>query len=355
MSRFLATRLSPEAIRSLSLTSLDSICYPSESPADPDPETGGRRKRVGHKLTLGSDKHGQRWLGGFFSGSRERATHSLRVILTRLEPGSQSGAEVEDEGESFELYQGHTTVAEATAAFEAVRAALGPLLETGMIPASEHLLSELLLPSPKPLQELPAILLKVDGDNYHTYVNEKFDQKTLLHLACEMGDHESVKKLLESGASIEATHQHMGHTPLHIAALAKGALESLKHVLAHATRLLPEALRSKFLHRHDKSGYTALHLACLNDNADAVDSLVKAGAKLATPTIGSNNSNPCISLLSITATNAYRPLTGNTNTSTPEEKTRQCLLTEIAALTASTRTETRRCCLQSGKITSRVH
>ena len=222
----------------------------------------------------------------------ERATHSLRVILTRLEPGSQSGAEVEDEGESFELYQGHTTVAEATAAFEAVRAALGPLLETGMIPASEHLLSELLLPSPKPLQELPAILLKVDGDNYHTYVNEKFDQKTLLHLACEMGDHESVKKLLESGASIEATHQHMGHTPLHIAALAKGALESLKHVLAHATRLLPEALRSKFLHRHDKSGYTALHLACLNDNADAVDSLVKAGAKLATPTIGSNNSNP---------------------------------------------------------------
>ena len=290
MLTFLVNKLSSEAVRRLRLASLNTICYPSEASADPLAETrgSGRGKRVGHRLTLGEEglSHEKGWLGKFFSGPSYEGTPSFRIILSR--EGDRDPVIEGEVEESFEVYRGHT-ITDSNTAFETLRDTLGPLLETGTIPASEQLLVELLLPSPKPLADLPSILLKVDGGKCHTYINEKFDRKTLLHLACEKGDHESVKNLLESGASVEATHEHTGHTPLHTAAVAKHALKALVHMLDHAKKILIGELRSKFLNRPDSIGYTALHLACLHNNPDAVDALVKAGAKLTIPAVSGSN------------------------------------------------------------------
>ena len=47
-------------------------------------------------------------------------------------------------------------------ALESLRISLDPLLQTGTVDITAELLSELLLPSPKPVTELPSVLLEVE-------------------------------------------------------------------------------------------------------------------------------------------------------------------------------------------------
>ena len=184
----------------------------------------------------------------------------------------------------FELYQGHDFT-ETKSALEALRISLEPLLQSAAIDITNELLSELLLPSPKPVTELPSVLLKVSqqqgrgsGIDTEQFLRQTFGKLTLLHLLCKKGDSESLKAILESGADIHATDHH-GGTPLHIA--AKHSLSCLKQLLVHIEQKFTRGQGIEFLNRSNHVGHTSLHIACGKGNADAVEALVKAGAKLA--------------------------------------------------------------------------
>ncbi|TGG94344.1 MAG: ankyrin repeat domain-containing protein, partial [Aphanocapsa feldmannii 277cV] len=55
------------------------------------------------------------------------------------------------------------------------------------------------------------------------------DGFTLLHLAAEVGQVESIKELLRAGAQLDARND-IGSTPLHVAA-QQGQVESIKELL----------------------------------------------------------------------------------------------------------------------------
>jgi len=195
----------------------------------------------------------------------------------------------------FELYQGQD-LTETKSALEALRISLEPLLHSAAIDITSELLSELVLPSPKPVTELPSVLLKVaqqngrsSGIDAEQFLRQMFGKLTLLHLLCKKGDDESLKAFLERGADIQTTDHH-GGTPLHIA--AKHSFKCLKQLLVHIEEKLTRAQRIDFLNRSNHIGHSSLHVACGKGNADAVEALVKAGAKLAIPAVKDSMSYP---------------------------------------------------------------
>lgn len=267
---FQAKRLTEEQLKELSLQPLDSVPFPSEP--------------VSSELSVRERRKGQaKWFSRLFEAPSEEERLKYRVILIQKVGESSSEA-------YFELHQSQSAE-EAVGAFETLKTSLAPLLESGVIVLSEDLLSELILPSPKPITELPSALLKTGGSEaIKQYLGVKFDKQTLLHLSCEGGDHESVATLLRCGADVQATDVHTGNTALHVAATR--SLQCLKHILLHAEQTLSRALHLEFLNRQNHNAHTSLHSACMHDNASAVEALVEAGAKLAIPAEKNSMSNP---------------------------------------------------------------
>ena len=196
-----------------------------------------------------------------------------------------------DETKYFELYQGHD-LTETESALESLRISLEPLLQTGTIDITADLLSELLLPSPKPVTELLSVFLRVEqkgrGSGIDTAL-EAFNKLKLLHFSCKKDDSETLKAHLESGADIQATDHH-GSTPLHTA--ARYSPKCLKQLLLHVEETLTRAVAVDVINRLNHYGHTVLHIVCGNGNADAVEALVNAGAKLATQAIDNSGCYP---------------------------------------------------------------
>jgi len=88
-----------------------------------------------------------------------------------------------------------------------------------------------------------------------------------LHKACEDGDLNQVKTLLDQGAPIDGPSGKYGFTPL-IAAAADGHLEVLNYLIQKQAKL----------DTSDKEGSTPLLHACWEDKTDCALALINAGA-----------------------------------------------------------------------------
>ena len=93
-------------------------------------------------------------------------------------------------------------------------------------------------------------------------------QSSALHVACELGQRESIRVLLARGASLEA-HDSAGDTPLH-RACRSGYAGSAYALLAGGAE--PESV--------DERARTPLHVACAEGKTDVVEVLLAAGAKV---------------------------------------------------------------------------
>ena len=215
-----------------------------------------------------------------------------RVILTQstsVPEGDREPTMFELERASFELYSGKDQT-ESTKTFHSIQKCLSPVIESGCVTFDTELLSSLLLPSPRPLEDLPSILLQSKRVHDNGFVSAKFDGRTLLHLACEADDKSSFKTLLEDkGADFRATDNHTLGSVLHWA--ARHSLACLKHLLEHA-KSLSKDLYFEFLHHRDSNKHSPLHTAILHRNAEAVEILAAAGIQLTIPTADIGEENP---------------------------------------------------------------
>ena len=115
--------------------------------------------------------------------------------------------------------------------------------------------------------------------------------KTLVHVACSVGDLALVRQLHEAGANLNAIDKN-GHQPIHTASL-RGHTELLSFLLTHGAD--PHARDQVYLHQlatccsvpfahsfaddcSGQSGFSALHFASGEGHADAVAVLLEAGA-----------------------------------------------------------------------------
>ena len=224
------------------------------------------------------------WFGKLLGSPRPK----FHVVLSEAQQGG-------NETKYFELYQGQD-LNETMSALESLRISLDPLLQTGTVDITAELLSKLLLPSPKPVTELPSVLLEVEqqrrrgsGIDRKQFLLEIFGKLTLLHFSCKKDDSETLKAFLESGGDIQATDHH-GGTPLHTA--AKYSFNCLKQLLLHVEKTLAREVAIDLLSRPNHYGHTVLHIVCGNGNAKAVEALLKAGAKLATPAVEDSSCYP---------------------------------------------------------------
>jgi ankyrin repeat protein len=92
--------------------------------------------------------------------------------------------------------------------------------------------------------------------------------ETPLHLACEEGQFEEAKLLLEKGAKIDAKDTS-GRTPLH-RACENGHLEVTKWLVEKGANI----------HAVTKKDWTPLHYACRNGDLEVARLLVEKGASI---------------------------------------------------------------------------
>lgn len=90
---------------------------------------------------------------------------------------------------------------------------------------------------------------------------------TAWHKAAEEGVVASIRTLAAWDKTYVDVQDHLGHTPLHVAA-AGGAVPVIEEL----------KLQGAELESRDSLGYTALHLACNNNQQDAVVALLQLGA-----------------------------------------------------------------------------
>ena len=274
---FVVKEIQPEALRKLSLQTRRNVSYQSDGE--------GRETAIApirSHLSLAEEGKTDPWWSGLF-GSSDTPKPRFHILLSQ--------SREQDAAESwFEIYQGYE-LAESADVLESLCGLLSPLLKPGTVAVTSELLSMLLLPTPKDITDLPAVMLKTSGIDIKQHLNTKFGGKTLLHLACEKGDYESLSACLGAGASVHLTDDGDGSTPLHKAVKHSSENECLKHILTHVGRSFTHETKGDILNHQNHHGYTSLHLACLHNKPDAVESLVKAGAKLSIPSKHSS-SNP---------------------------------------------------------------
>mmetsp|Transcript_59578 Transcript_59578/g.103934 ORF Transcript_59578/g.103934 Transcript_59578/m.103934 type:complete len:349 (-) Transcript_59578:143-1189(-) len=96
--------------------------------------------------------------------------------------------------------------------------------------------------------------------------------KSLLSAACEAGDYEKVQRLLKVRPAWAREADEVGKTPL-MYAVEAGSLEICKELVkARAS-----------IHDHNRSGWTALVMAAIRDQADIAGWLLESGATLSDP------------------------------------------------------------------------
>ena len=213
------------------------------------------------------------WWNTLSSWNGDRPKTSYHVVLSQATRSDEGDGEraiflLHSTKDSHESYQ----------AFDSIQQSLAPLMESSYVSFDASFLSSLLLPFPRPLTELPSILLQLGRDQY---VDAKFAGRSLLHLACEANDENSFEVLLEKGADIKAIDDKLSDSVLHCA--VKYSLTCLNNLLNHATKLLSKNKYLDFLHYLNSSAHSALHTAVLHKNTAAVEALVTAGAKLIFP------------------------------------------------------------------------
>jgi len=96
--------------------------------------------------------------------------------------------------------------------------------------------------------------------------------KSLLSAACEVGDYDKVQRLLKVRPAWAREADEVGKTPL-MYAVEAGSLEICKELVkARAS-----------IHDHNRSGWTALVMAAIRDQADIAGWLLESGATLSDP------------------------------------------------------------------------
>ena len=100
---------------------------------------------------------------------------------------------------------------------------------------------------------------------------------TALHYACQLGDFESVKILIDSKANINAFSNNR-RTPLHLA--AKMNREEIVNYLIDKILAKDIATSKKYLDSKDENGCTPSHLAAKEGNTKCLESLLTKGADL---------------------------------------------------------------------------
>ncbi|KAL2931557.1 Ankyrin repeat-containing protein NPR4 [Bienertia sinuspersici] len=96
--------------------------------------------------------------------------------------------------------------------------------------------------------------------------------RTALHAAVQWGDPEMVQELLEKDRSVMSIKNDEGLTPLHFAAGEINELEHLKILLSYDK----EEKDSSAVYIQDNMGRTALHIAMMRRNWEAVESLIES-------------------------------------------------------------------------------
>lgn len=285
---FLASQVTREFLQGLKVVTVSTYPTAGEVVGEKDPSSLPKEEYSFELALFERVATTPRWLEKLL-GSHEQKYH---VILTQSTSVPEEGREpsmFELERVSFELFRG-TEQSESTKAFHSIQNGLSPVIESGCVTFDAELLSSLLLPSPRPLKDLPSILLQSKRVQGNGYVGAKFDGRTLLHLACEADDESSFKALLEDkGADFRAKDDHTLSSVLHWA--ARHSLACLKHLLEHA-KSLSKDLYFEFLHHRDSNKHSPLHTAFLHRNAEAVEVLAAAGVQLTVPTADIEEENP---------------------------------------------------------------
>ena len=92
---------------------------------------------------------------------------------------------------------------------------------------------------------------------------------TRLHAEAEIGTAETIRKLVDAGANVNARYHSHGWTPLHVAA-AFGTTETVGALINAGANVNAKA----------KEGKTPLHFAALDKRVETIRLLAKAGADL---------------------------------------------------------------------------
>ncbi len=100
---------------------------------------------------------------------------------------------------------------------------------------------------------------------------------TALHYACQYGDFESVKILIDTNANITAFSNNQ-RTPLHLAS-KMNRIEIVKY-LTDKILALKNGMNTKFLNAKDDHGCTPSHLAAKEGNKECLEILLTKGADL---------------------------------------------------------------------------
>ena len=223
------------------------------------------------------------WLLKLFWRVEESSKATFHVILV--------GGRLDDD---IELYSGEDQWA-TREALQPIRRCLTPIVDS-KIPLEFDLLSSLFSPAPRPLTDLPSILLQLgnlhaheDGNpNNGVSIDVQVGGKSLLQLACEADDKKAFVALLEKGADTTAFAEKVGSSV--IPNVVTQFLSCLKYLLDHAKKTLSKIIHLDFLHKGHGEFHSPLHKAMSRDNAKDVDVLVSAGAKLVS--IDTKQENP---------------------------------------------------------------
>ena len=219
------------------------------------------------------------WLSWLFRWDEESSRAKFKVILIPPVGGRLDN--------NIELYSGEDQWA-TQEALQSIQRCLAPIIgcSAPTIPLDSDLLSSLLSPAPRPLTDLPSILLQLgnlhaheDGNpNNGVSIDVQVGGKSLLQLACEADDKKSFAALLEMGADTTAFAEKVG-SPV-IPSVVTQFLSCLKYLFDHARKTLSKIIHLDFLHKGHGDFHSPLHKAMSQDNAKDVDVLVSAGAKL---------------------------------------------------------------------------
>ncbi len=223
-------------------------------------------------------------IGGYFSLSYWKSLLNSKpdyaVVLYQTDPEDE---DADEEDTAFVLFES-PDLDEARDAFRVLQSTLEPLVDDCAVVLTEGILEELLLPSPLPAQRLIFHLVEVMERNTDAHPDWVSVLQAIAKPALQNGDEEAVKAIHTklAGGGLD----RKGENLLHKAASA-GTGKTIRSLLEGGD----EELKKQLLEKKNKAGRTSLHIAFEQDNREAIQELVQAGADLTTGE-DADDSNP---------------------------------------------------------------